>query len=200
MNTNLEKPRGVNAPAKSPERKRSVFFNPVFIFVVLVCGSIIGFQVFKNSRTSVLPAEAGGTPADSTAAADQLPDELKPVAVQTEEKPPEWSGVVKRGSSAGRGPGSVADASAVPLSPEAAAAAGQANPQIRQLLLAPSVAKALLEKWAYLFSIMDKQAFLGSEAMAALMAPPPQPQLPAGPGGGMPPAGPGGIGPQGAGS
>ena len=56
---------------------------------------------------------------------------------------------------------------------QAIASLSKANPMIQQVLLQPQVAKALLEKWVYLYNITDKQAFLGSEAMAVLSAPPP---------------------------
>ena len=46
----------------------------------------------------------------------------------------------------------------------------QANPMIAAILQTPGAAKALLEQWVRLFNIQDKQAFLGSEAQAAVQA------------------------------
>ena len=39
------------------------------------------------------------------------------------------------------------------------------NPMIAALLQQPQAAKALLEKWVYLYSITDKQAFLGNQTL-----------------------------------
>ena len=51
---------------------------------------------------------------------------------------------------------------------QAMASLSQANPMIAMLLQTPQAAKALLEQWVRLFNVQDKQAFLGSEAMAAV--------------------------------
>ena len=50
----------------------------------------------------------------------------------------------------------------------------QVNVMIGTLLQQPVVAKALLEKWAYLYNVDDKRAFLGADAMRLLQ---PQPQV-----------------------
>lgn len=83
---------------------------------------------------------------------------------------------------------------------QAVAAIAQTNPMVAALLQTPQAAKALLEQWIRLYNVPDKQAFLGSEAMAAMqqamqaqmMAASPMPpgggMAPGEPAGGMPPA------------
>src|SRR5258708_5104360 len=123
MNTNFEKPSMATARTKAPQSKRSIFFNPVFILAVLVSGSIIGYQIFLKSRHSAPPG-GGDSSADAAASTNQGSDELKPVDVHQQEKPPEWSDVAKRGEggSANRAPGSTPSGTAsapAPLPPEA---------------------------------------------------------------------------------
>lgn len=64
------------------------------------------------------------------------------------------------------------------------------NPAVRAVLSTPSAAKALIEQWVRLYHVSDKQAFLGSEAMAAMQAammpPPGMPGAPMEPGGPVP--------------
>lgn len=42
------------------------------------------------------------------------------------------------------------------------------NPMVAMLLSTPQAAKAMVEQWVRLYNVPDKQAFLGSEAMAAM--------------------------------
>jgi hypothetical protein len=51
---------------------------------------------------------------------------------------------------------------------QAMAQLSQANPMIAAILQTPGAAKALIEQWCRLFNVQDKQAFLGSEAQAAM--------------------------------
>lgn len=53
---------------------------------------------------------------------------------------------------------------------QAMASISQANPMIAAILQTPQAAKALVEQWVRLFNVPDKQAFLGSEAQAAMQA------------------------------
>lgn len=52
---------------------------------------------------------------------------------------------------------------------KALTALAQVNPMIGALLQQPQAAKALLEKWVQLYSISDKQAFLGPETLGLAM-------------------------------
>lgn len=77
------------------------------------------------------------------------------------------------------------------------------NPMVRAVLSTPAAAKALIEAWVRLYHVPDKQAFLGSEAMAAMqqamlppMLPPGMPGAPPG-AGGPAPGGPPMVPPQG---
>lgn len=54
------------------------------------------------------------------------------------------------------------------LSMQAIAQISAQNPMIAAILQTPLAAKAFLEQWVRLFNIQDKQAFLGSEAQAAM--------------------------------
>lgn len=49
----------------------------------------------------------------------------------------------------------------------------QAIPALGAVMQTPAAVKATLEQWVRLFHVSDKQAFLGSDAMAALQAPKP---------------------------
>lgn len=76
----------------------------------------------------------------------------------------------------------------------------QVNPMIHFILQTPQAAKTLMDQWARLFDVQDKQAFLGSEAVAAaqqLMQQAQQAQMmgAAGGGPGAPPPGPAGAPP-----
>ena len=51
---------------------------------------------------------------------------------------------------------------------QAMAQLSQVNPMIGAILQTPLAAKALVEQWVRLFNVPDKQAFLGSEAQAAM--------------------------------
>ena len=75
---------------------------------------------------------------------------------------------------------------------QALAAIAQANPMIGLILQQPKVAKALIERWIYLYGGgLDKSAFLGAEAMALLQqqmqVPGMMPGLPMMPNGPTPP-------------
>lgn len=77
---------------------------------------------------------------------------------------------------------------------QALATIATASPMIGLILQQPNVAKALLEKWVYLYAVSDKQAFLGAQSMALLqmqMGTPGMAGMP-GPGMAQPPAPPGG--------
>ena len=60
---------------------------------------------------------------------------------------------------------------------QAISAIMQANPLVASILQTPQAAKALIEQWVRLFNVPDKQAFLGSEAMAAMQGAMQQQQL-----------------------
>lgn len=51
------------------------------------------------------------------------------------------------------------------------------NPTIAALMQSPGATKALVEQWARLYHVQDKQAFLGKEAEAAMQQAAAQPQL-----------------------
>lgn len=51
---------------------------------------------------------------------------------------------------------------------QALATLSQANPMIGAILMTPAAAKAFMEQWVHVFNVQDKQAFLGSEAQAAV--------------------------------
>jgi hypothetical protein len=72
---------------------------------------------------------------------------------------------------------------------QAIASLSQVNPMIGMILQTPGAAKALLEQWVRLFNVPDKQAFLGSEAMAIIQQVMMAQQM------GMAPPGPPGTGP-----
>lgn len=64
-----------------------------------------------------------------------------------------------------------------------------ASPMIAAIIQQPKVAKALLEKWVYLYSVSDKQAFLGQDAMNLLVTQMQTPGMPGMPGAPPPPPG-----------
>ena len=55
------------------------------------------------------------------------------------------------------------------LAPKAITAISGFNPMIAALLQQPQAAKALLEKWVYLYDITDKQAFLSNQTLQLAM-------------------------------
>ena len=129
MNAKFEKSDVSIARMKSPKSKWSILFSPFFIICFLVAGSIIGYEVFKNSRSSTSPSDVA--PVGRVKASTPDGEELKPVVTPRREKPPEWSGIVKREAKVAPNPSAVMPSA--PISAEAAAATRAAQQIIGSL-------------------------------------------------------------------